>query len=132
MTHQEGQPEELVVSQAEQETVEEELLEAVTGGAGLRDFFRGCASCFNPQTQETPGRPHAQQTPAGPSAQQTPVPPANGIWLPAERRFLTPAEFNAVYRSTASQPHPGTSMSRTSGSGSSSDPGSVFRIEVGR
>ena len=117
MAHQEGQPEELVVSQAELETVEEELLDAVTGG-GIKDFFRGCVSCFNPQTQETPGSPHAQQTPAGPSAQQTPVPPETGVWLRAERRFLTRAEFDVAYRSPSPQPPPGTS--RTSSLGSSS------------
>jgi len=59
MTHKEGQAEELVLSQAEQETVEEELLETVTGG-GLKDLFR---CCLRPQTQET--APQTQQTTGG-------------------------------------------------------------------
>jgi hypothetical protein len=129
MAHQEGQREELVVSQAEQEALEEELLETVTGGAGLRDFFRGCVRCFNPQTQETPGSPHAQQTPAGPSAQQTPVSGGTGVWLSAERRFLTQAEFNAAYISPSPQPHPGTSSLGSSSSATSSTSNHSVRLE---
>jgi hypothetical protein len=64
MTYQEGQPEELGLSQAKLEIVEEDLLETVTGGKGIKDFFRGCFSCFNPGTQEvashSPSRPQDQ------------------------------------------------------------------------
>jgi hypothetical protein len=125
MIHQEGQPEELVVYQTEQETIREELLEAVTGG-GIKDLFR---CCLRPQTQETPpGSPRVQQTPAGPSTQQS----LTGVWHPAERRFLTQNEFNAAYGRTVPQSPSGSSSSGSSSSGSSSHPGSVFRLEEGR
>src|SRR5690242_17431203 len=94
MTHQEGQPEELVLSQAEQETIEEELLDAVTGGAGIKDFFRGCASCFKPQTQETaarPGSPEASVHSAVHSAQ-----PDFTIRSLSRRHNLTQAEVDTM------------------------------------
>jgi hypothetical protein len=88
MTHQEGQPEELVVSQAEQETIEEELLETVMGGGRIKDYFRNfCTNCIKPQTQE------AASHPSSPEASVRPSSPDTGIRHPTESRNLTQTEL---------------------------------------
>ena len=87
MTHQEGQPEELVLSKAEHETIEEDLLDAVTGG-GLKDFFR---CCFNPQTQVTTAQP------SSPVASNHSSLSGIEITHPNENRDLTRAEVISLY-----------------------------------
>ena len=88
MTHLEGQPEELVVPQAEQETIEEELLETVMGGGRIKDYFRNfCTNCIKPQTQE------ADSHPSSPEASVRPSSPDTGIRHPTESRNLTQAEL---------------------------------------
>ena len=97
MTHQEGQPEDLVVSQAEQETIEEELLETVMGGGRIKDYFRNlCTNCIRPQTQEAdshPSSPEASVRPSSPAASVRPSSPDTGIRHPTEHRNLTQTEL---------------------------------------
>jgi len=96
MTHQEGQPEELVLSKAEHETIEEDLLDAVTGG-GLKDFFR---CCFNPQTQVTtaqPSSPVASNHSSSPVASNHSSLSGIEITHPNENRDLTRAEVISLY-----------------------------------